>query len=108
MNAKHTPAPWELGEYDDIGGYDGMTAGVRAGPAYFDGRFYGQGRCEPIAADARLRMLADAALVSAAPELLEALRLCFRYVNGGHGLYPGLHHEAFTAAKAAIAKAEAA
>jgi hypothetical protein len=39
-------------------------------------------------------------------ELVEALALCFKYVNGGSDLYPGLHHEAFTAARAALAKAK--
>lgn len=70
---QHTPGPWKLGEFDEPLGYDCMTAGVRCGNAVLDGSDYGQKRCGEIAPEAKARMLADAALIAAAPDLLEAL-----------------------------------
>lgn len=70
----HTPGPWKLGEFEEHLGYDCMTGGVRAGPAVLDGSDYGQKRCRDIGPEAKARMLADAALIAAAPDLLEALR----------------------------------
>jgi hypothetical protein len=69
-----TPGPWEAGEFREMGGYDCMTAGVRAGPANLDGADYGQQRCIDMEPDAQARMMADARLIAAAPELAEALQ----------------------------------
>ncbi len=69
----HTPGPWKIGEFDEHLGYDCMTCGVRAGPAVLDGSDYGQKRCAEIAPEAKARMLADASLIAAAPDLLAAL-----------------------------------
>lgn len=33
---KWTPGPWDVGEVDEFGGYDMMTAGVKVGPVNFD------------------------------------------------------------------------
>ena len=55
-----------------------------------------------ILADCPDQAPANARLIAAAPDLLAALQLCYRFINGGSGLYPGLHHEAYIAARAAI------
>ena len=70
-----TQGPWELGEFSEFGGYDMMTAGVRAGPANLDGAYpYGQKtNGTPMEPEAKSRMLADARLIAAAPELADAL-----------------------------------
>lgn len=73
--SKHTPRPWEIGEFDEILGYDCMTCGIRSGPVVLDGSNYGQERCEPIEDAAKEMMIADAKLIAAAPDLLEALEL---------------------------------
>jgi hypothetical protein len=71
-----TPGDWMLGEYNDSLGYDCMTGGVRAGPAVLDGADYGQKRCKPIEPEDLERMLADAALIAAAPSFAaEVVRL---------------------------------
>jgi hypothetical protein len=72
--AAHTPGPWAIGEYDDCLGYDCMTGGIRVGPVCLDGADYGQKWCKEIAPPALERMKADARLIAAAPELLEALQ----------------------------------
>lgn len=72
--SKHTPGPWEVGEFSDFLGYDCMTAGVRAGPVYLDGADYGQKRVHPMTDDQKERMMADAHLIAAAPDLLGALK----------------------------------
>jgi hypothetical protein len=55
-----------------------MTGGISigpkgVGPICLDGANYGQGRCKTISSDALQRMEADARLIAAAPDLLEAL-----------------------------------
>lgn len=70
-DVKHTPGPWVLGEYSETLGYDCMTGGIKAGPVYLDAAQYGQQRCSFTPAPER--MLADARLIAAAPDLLAAL-----------------------------------
>jgi len=94
MSAAHTPGPWE---FVQAGSGDFPTWNVRIGE---------RGLITLPATASMETMDADARLIAAAPELLEALRLCKRYIDGGHGLYPGLHHEAYVAARDAIAKSE--
>lgn len=48
---------------------------------------------------------ANAHLIAAAPEMLEALRLAHVYINGGTGYTPENHKAAYEAVRAAIAKA---
>lgn len=70
-----TPGPWVVGEIDQFGGYDMMTAGVQVGPVHLDAMDYGQGRCTyALEDDIKQKMLADAYLIAAAPEMAEALR----------------------------------
>ena len=64
---------WEVGEFDEMGGYDCMTSGVYVGNALLDGRMYGETSLQGLSEEARAEMLADAHLISAAPDLLEAL-----------------------------------
>lgn len=77
----HTPGPWKLGEFDEHLGYDCMTGGVRVGPAVLDGRDYGQKRCAEIDPELKARMLADAALIAAALDMLAALEKLARLGN---------------------------
>jgi hypothetical protein len=75
----HTPGPWKLGEFSETGGYDCMTAGISAGPAQFDGASYGQKtNGTPMTPEEKARMLADARLIAAAPEMLAALEAVLR------------------------------
>ena len=102
----HTPGPWKLGEFSETGGYDCMTAGGRAGPAYLDGATYGQKTLEAdMKPDAKARMMADARLIAAAPELLAALeRLLANYrPDGSEGAARDIE-----LATAALAKAKGA
>ena len=68
-----TPGPWIAGEIDENLGYDCMTAGVRAGPVVLDAADYGQTRCDDLPHYIEEKMLADAHLIAAAPDLYEAL-----------------------------------
>lgn len=103
----HTPGPWRVGEYDDYLGYDCMTGGVRAGPVVLDGGSYGQKSCLPIEPAQLDRLMADARLIAAAPELLEALRLSLAWLPAAadHPSATVAVYEAQEAARAAIAKA---
>jgi hypothetical protein len=83
-------------DYCEAGGYDCMTGGLRVGPITLDGADYGQERHEEdnnVCPDA---MLADAHLISAAPEMLEA---CKAVVQSG------MHNAAYDLCVEAIAKA---
>lgn len=71
---KWTPGPWKVDEFDGFLGYDCMTGGIRVGPIVLDGADYGQKRCQEISTAARARMEADARLISAAPDMAEALQ----------------------------------
>lgn len=82
MTRKHTQGPWRAGYYDDSSGYDCMTGGLSigpnaAGPIHLDGANYGQGRCKAISRESIERMLADANLIAAAPDLLDAAEMAF-------------------------------
>jgi hypothetical protein len=107
---KHTPSPWELGEWDHTLGYDCMTGGIKVGPVYLDGSDYGQLACRPLPAEGRARLDADARLISAAPDLLEALTKVVEW-NGMRGyddklLPAGKQCPEIADAMRAIAKAE--
>lgn len=102
MTSKHTPAPWVIGEFDENGGYDCMTAGLTVGPVTLDGADYGQNAGGDITDAQRAHMEADAALIGAAPEVLGALKNLLAEVECGTALECPL----CDAARAAIAKAE--
>jgi hypothetical protein len=76
----HTPSPWTVGEFDEWGGYDCMFAVVRVGHFKLDGCQYGQEPCEAMRPEAKAQMMADARLLAAAPELLDALKLAEIYI----------------------------
>lgn len=92
---------WELGEWDDHLGYDCMTGGVRAGPVVLDGGGYGQKSCQPISAEGLARIMADARLIAAAPELREALENLFIHVGMGWEV-----DDCLKAAEAVLAKVD--
>lgn len=100
--AKHTAAPWVVGEYSENLGYDCMTGGIHAGPVVLDGADYGQKRCHEIEATALERMKADAYLIAAAPDLLAACKMVEAMAVHGEPLSVGDIAEV----RAAIAKAE--
>jgi hypothetical protein len=108
MSAQHTPGPWVLGEYDEHMGYDCMTGGVRAGPVVLDGFDYGQRTCADIEPVALERMIADAHLIAAAPDLLKAARravLALAHICESSSEDAKLYGEAYSMVSAAIDKA---
>ena len=73
---KHTPGPWKLEPYDScLAGDDFQWGGIWAGPVMLDGINYGQPPYTPIKPETLERMEADARLIAAAPDLLEALKM---------------------------------
>jgi len=88
MKPTHTPGPWTFIESDDARIPDRII-GANGAPVV-SGSIVGRD---------------DAALIAAAPELLEALRLAYVYLNGGPGFTPEARLAAYDAARAAIAKA---
>ena len=87
MNAKHTPGPWHIEVTHVTEGAYTISHGANRqgdGPECDVGKFYCSG--------------ANARLIAAAPDLLEALQKAVRF----GGLFPDLKEEA----EAAIAKAK--
>lgn len=98
MNAKHTPGPWEVEEYDGYMGYDCMSGGMRCAPmVVLDASDYPE---HPDRDTPPERMLADAHLISSTPDLLEALSNLVNQADS-HGLEGVFWDQA----RAAIAKA---
>lgn len=77
MKTQFTPGPWDRGLYDDTGGYDCMTGGIKVGPAKLDGITYGQEHCAPISPEQLATMEADALLIAAAPDGYNAAELAY-------------------------------
>ena len=98
--SKHTKGPWSVGKVShkkqrvDI---DSLHADQTVGHQTWRGlaRAYG---CEDMPAEGTAAMLANARLIAAAPDLLEALKVLVE--NGGIG-----PEQMFRDARAAIAKA---
>ena len=109
MATPHTPGPWHLdAKHLSIGSADGLRSIANVA---IPGEYGTSMPADVIAADANAR------LIAAAPEMLEALRLCAQFV-GGAGLNDGIgntladgtveclkRHEAAELIRAAIAKA---
>ena len=101
--SKHSPGPWTIGKVShkkqrvDI---DSLHADQTVGHQTWRGlaRAYG---CEDMPAEGTVAMLANARLIAAAPELLEALADCVAYM---HWTQPQ-GETALKKAKAVIAKA---
>lgn len=92
-NAKHTPGPWTC----DGGRYLPIIAIVDGKPAQI-------GRAESCGQIGDEEVEANGALIAAAPDLLKALKTVVRQMEGRHPV----GHDAFLAARRAIAKAEPA
>jgi len=75
----HTQGPWRIGNIMQYVGYDCTTVGLMIGPVYLSGFEYGQKRCGEITDHVRERMLTDARLISAAPDMYEALKMWSRW-----------------------------
>ena len=103
MSTSHTPGPWTIGKVShkkqrvDI---DSLHADPTVGHHTWRGlaRAYG---CNDMPEEGTPAMLANARLIAAAPELLEALTDCVEHM---HWTQP-LGEAALKKAKAAIAKA---
>jgi hypothetical protein len=98
--AKHTPGPWRLDAYRDSGRPNPGTI-VADNP-------HGEGAEEVasinwIAGGFHAEQVANARLIAAAPELLEALTALMEFWDSGSPVHPGA--EVVSEARAAIAKA---
>lgn len=107
---KRTPGPWDIEPYDEHGGYDCMYGAIRVGPVTLDGCDYGQLSCDPIEPAALEQMQGDARLISAAPDLLAALRALEPYFDAlvcyASSMDEHNPNRLVVDARAAIAKAE--
>lgn len=92
--SKHTPGPWRqslIRVQREISGHLGKPI------AYTTGKLVELDSIEDFA---------NARLIAAAPQLLEALQEAYKYINGGSGQQTGLAFGAlFDQVRAAIAKA---
>lgn len=86
-NTKHTPGPWMVGHFNDVRTRDGYRSLANVS-SYFE-----------------LPAEANARLIAAAPELLEALE-AFKAIDAFDGWHPK-YRDAIAKAEAAIAKATA-
>lgn len=92
-----TPGPWDVARHS--------PADVVAGNAESN-LHLASARCGLSNDLTREAAVANARLIAAAPELLEALQLAYRHLNGGSdSLTPMEFDRAFKLARAAIAKA---
>ena len=105
-NTQHTPGPWEVSEYRPP--YDDMGGDYSIGYTDADGVFWEIATLEPW----RGSRHADARLIAAAPELLEALELidshltrCINFSGVNPELRERLEQQQHNA-RAAIAKAK--
>jgi hypothetical protein len=92
MNTKHTPGPWT--QYRDSRGYVRIQSNVQGGPVAFIEEMNNTGGTEQDHANARL--------IAAAPELLEALERITRVASVE---LTGRRDDVLEQARAAIAKA---
>lgn len=97
MTTAHTPGPW----FYDLAGDTAAVIVDSEGDHVIDLVASSHTTAQSALAD-------NARLIASAPDLLAALLLCKRFIDGGRGLYPGLHHEAYVAARDAIARATGA
>jgi len=84
-NTKHTPGPWMVGHFNDVRTGDGYRSLANVSSSF------------------ELPAEANARLIAAAPELLEALE-AFKAIDAFDGWHPK-YRDAIAKAEAAIAKA---
>lgn len=116
----HTPGPWIAKEWGENDGYDCITPAVRIEADKPDGRTIvvvdaanygwnrtGLGNAAPANhEESRARVLADARLIAAAPELLEALRVALEIIEGEYPADDEIAAPVVSKIRAAIAKAK--
>lgn len=105
MSAAHTPGPWAYSRWDQFGDtrfYVAQAEGAPYTPNYSDAATL---IAETVSIERVSIQEANARLIAAAPELLDALRLCLAQLEPS---MTALEFEAADAAKAAIAKATGA
>ena len=100
MSAKHTPGPWNI--YDEPRGYGFCVRTEPGGEIIADYSCFLKEVEQPARANARL--------IAAAPDLLEALRLCMTFIvelaeSGDAGFWDAEKTPEVIAARAAIARA---
>ena len=108
MTDKHASEPWTI-EFDEHGGYDSLTVGIRVGPALLDGCQYGQewtGAGADLTAEQKARMEADARLIAAAPCLLATLETLVTALDAHINYEDTLDVDAILAARAALSRAK--
>jgi len=94
--AKHTPGPWEAAEHGDYGDYDGQCIVVLGDDL----------RIAVVLGEGTPETRANARLMAAAPELLEALQYMTALALGpAGGVSQQQKSDVLTKARAAIAKA---
>lgn len=109
MSAKHTPGPWALSTVRTQVGWCHKVGPFPSRRGESHACVYEDGISNSPPVDSEL--LANARLIAAAPELLEVLRALVEQVANVKvvhipGADPKRFHDAFTEARAAIAKAE--
>jgi len=88
MNTKHTPGPWKAAECGSIEFKDGFV-----GEAYdYNPGHYGEKQEE-------LPVMANARLMAAAPELLEALKKLAQHTRKVNGIYSPEYNKAICLVK---------
>lgn len=103
MEAKHTPGPWRYGAWEQFGDtrfYISQQEGAPYTPYYSD---VASLIAETVSSELVAIQQANARLIAAAPELLEALKACSKMIL--EECADGEHTEQFAQARAAIVKA---
>lgn len=99
MNTNHTPGPWHINQIGEILVIRGLTQSAKAG---FTEDYYGQiAGVRNDTPDAE----ANARLIAAAPELLDALRIAQHVIHDQVACVDSKYDNARSAISAAIAKA---
>lgn len=105
MKRPNITEKWNLDGFEESGGYDCMTAGIKIGPATLDGHTYGQKPCESMTPEAMSKMLTDARFIAAAPDMAKALERLLACPDLAFDAMEPESLEAMAEAKAALIKA---
>lgn len=108
MTIKHTPGPWVVGSYDFLDQQvyiDAPSGDPDLGYKSWDGVAIAYG-CEESPSKGLEKAKANAMLIAAAPELLEALEMCISSMESLLSDFNPFDQAAYDKALAAIAKAK--